>query len=122
MNLTTPEAQTGAYEWASVLLAHGLLGLALVAAVAAILEAVAGEQIDDLGRLSLAIVTVVYWGAWEGAVQGFGAGLLDAAVDTFAVACGGFLGLSAWARKAGAMAVGMAVFAAVALAGIRRRL
>jgi len=121
LGLTIPEAQAGAYEWAAVLLAHGLIGLALVAVVAAALEWLTGDHIDDLGLLSWLAVVVCYAVIWEGAVQAFGAGPMDAAVDTFAVACGGFLGLSAWMRRGVLMAVGIAAFSAVAFAGIWRR-
>ena len=112
MNLTTPTDQQDAYEWASVLLAHGFIGLALVAAVA-----------WASGRmwLSFWIVSAVYLICWEGGVQRFGAGGVDALVDTFAVMAGGLAGIAAWGRKGGAVAAALTLMAWVLAGGIWRR-
>lgn len=121
LDLLTPEAQTGAYEWAAVLLAHATIGLGLTAFAAAALEAVAGRALRHTGPAALAIVALAYGLAWEGLVQGYGAGLADAAVDTAAFAIGGALGLSAWMRRAGLVALSALSLAGIALAGIRGR-
>ena len=121
LDLTTPEAQDNAYFWLVVLLAHAALGLALVGAVAALLDRIAGEWIDRTGDLALIIVAVGYAALWEGAVQRFGAGLVDAAVDTVAVACGGAVGLWAWRRNGLGVAAGIIALSAVAWAGVRKR-
>ena len=112
MELNTPEAQVGAYEWAAVLLAHGFIGLALVAALA-----------WATGRMWAAFwaVSVGYLGLWEGAVQDFGAGMADALVDTFAVAAGGLAGISAWARRGAGVVVSLALMAWVLASGVRSR-
>lgn len=112
LDLTTPTAHGSAYEWASVLLAHGFIGLALVAVLA-----------WATGRMWSAFwaVSVGYLGLWEGAVQCFGAGLADALIDTFAVAAGGLAGISAWARRGAGVAVSLALMAWVLASGVRSR-
>jgi len=121
MNLTTPTDHASAYEWASVLLAHGFVGLALVALVAWLLDRIAGEWIDAVPVLAFWIVSGLYFAGWEGIVQGFGAGLTDALVDSFAVMAGGLIGLSAWARQGGGVAASLALTAIVLVGGIWRR-
>ena len=121
LDLLTPTDHAGAYEWASVLLAHFAIGLALVAVLSAVLDAIAGEWIGGTGRVSLLIVAAVYLIAWEGLAQGYGAGLSDALVDTLAVAMGGLAGLSAWMRRGALVALSLAVTAGVAVAGVWRR-
>jgi len=118
MDLLTPEAQESAHYWASVLLAHAFIGLFLVAVVAVLIDALAGDWIDGAGRLALVIVVCVYGLLWEGLAQGYGAGMADAAVDTLAVACGGLAGLSAWARRVAGLSVAFVVLAGVAAAGV----
>jgi len=121
MDLLTPTDHAGAYEWASVFLAHMAIGLGLVAVVSAVLDWMAGDWIDGTGEVAALIVSVVYLVAWEGFVQGYGAGIMDAAVDTLAVASGGLLGLFLW-RRAGVKAAGVLALAGLALwRGIRGR-
>jgi hypothetical protein len=121
MDLLTPTDHAGAYEWASVFLAHMAIGLALVALVSAVLDWIAGDWMDGVGEVAALIVSVVYLVAWEGFVQRYGAGLMDAAVDTFAVASGGLLGLFLW-RRAGVRAAGVLALAGLALwRGVRGR-
>ena len=114
MDLLTPTDHQDWHYWASVFLAHVALGIVLVAALAAFLEAIAGEWIDDLGALSWAIVVSIYGVFWEGMIQNLGAGWADAAVDTFAVASGGALGVFLWLRLPARAAV-IAALVAVAL-------
>lgn len=121
LDLLTPEAQAGAYEWASVLLAHFAIGLALVAVVSAVLDAMVDDWLRPMGSVALVLVVVVYAVAWEGLVQRYGAGLLDAGVDTLAVAMGGLAGLSAWLRRGALVAASLVVTAGVAVAGVWRR-
>jgi hypothetical protein len=121
MDLLTPTDHAGAYEWASVFLAHTAIGLALVAAVAAVLEAYAGEWIDDVGWLAWALVALAYGILWEGCVQMLGAGMMDAAVDTFAVAVGGAVGVLAWQRRGVAMTAVIGLAAIVVALGVRAR-
>jgi hypothetical protein len=121
MDLLTPTDHAGAYEWASVFLAHMAIGLGLVALVSAVLDWIAGDWIDGTGEVAALIVSVVYLVAWEGFVQGYGAGLMDAAVDTLAIASGGLLGLFLW-RRAGVKAAGVLALAGLALwRGVRGR-
>ena len=54
-------------------------------------------------------------------MQRLGAGLMDAAVDSFAVSCGAALGLLAWQRNGRGIAAVVAAMAAVLSAGIWRR-
>lgn len=121
LDLFTPESQAGAYEWAAVFLAHFAIGLLLVSAMAAILDAIGGDYIDGIGPLSVSIVAVFYALLWEGAVQRFGAGFMDAAVDSFAVFMGALCGVSAWYRKGWLVAGSLIAMIAVALAGVRHR-
>ena len=121
MDLLTPTDHAGAYEWASVFLAHMAIGLGLVALLSAVLDWIAGDWLDGVGEVSALIVSVAYLVAWEGFVQGYGAGLMDAAVDTLAVASGGLLGLFLW-RRAGVKAAGVLALAGLALwRGVRGR-
>lgn len=115
MDLLTPEAHAGAYEWAAVLLAHFAVGFALAGFLALILG----------GRLGLpvliAALAAIYGAGWEGVVQGYGAGLMDAAVDTVAVTCGGVAAWAAWHRRARLIAAALVIVTAVAAIGIRKR-
>lgn len=102
MDLLTPTDHAGAYEWASVFLAHFALGLGLSAGVAALLDWFdhrSGTNLD-VGDLAPFLVTVVYLVAWEMGVQRLGAGWPDALIDTTAIASGGYAGLFLW-RRAG---------------------
>ena len=122
LDLLTPTDHAGAYEWASVLLAHFAIGLALVAVLSAVLLVLrwlVGKI--GAGKAALLIVVVVYAVIWEGLAQGYGAGLSDALVDTLAVAMGGLAGLSAWMRRGALVALSLAVTAGVAVAGVWRR-
>lgn len=114
MDLLTPTDHAGAYEWASVFLAHMALGLGLVALVSAVLDWAAGDWMDGVGEVAAVIVAVVYLIAWEGFVQRYGAGLMDAAADTLAVASGGLLGLFLW-HRAGVKAAGVIALSGLAL-------
>lgn len=121
MDILTPTDHAGAYEWASVFLAHMALGLGLVALVSAALDWAAGDWMDGVGEVAAVIVAVVYLVAWEGFVQRYGAGLMDAATDTLAVASGGLLGLLLW-RRAGIKAAGVIALSGLALwLGVRAR-
>ena len=113
MDLLTPTNHADAYEWASVLLAHFTVGLVLTAIIAAVTEWRAW--------VALACVIAAYGLLWEGAVQHLGAGVADAFVDTFAVAIGGLVGLSAWLRRGVMLAAGVAALAGVLWAGVRKR-
>ena len=122
LDILTPTDHAGAYEWASVLLAHFAIGLALVAVLSAVLLVLrwlVGKI--GAGKAALLIVVVVYAVIWEGLAQAYGAGLPDALVDTLAVAMGGLAGLSAWMRRGALVALSLAVTAGVAVAGVWRR-
>ena len=122
LDLLTPTDHAGAYEWASVLLAHFAIGLALVAVLSAVLLVLrwlVGKI--GAGKAALLIVVIVYAVIWEGLAQAYGAGLPDALVDTLAVAMGGLAGLSAWMRRGALVALSLAVTAGVAVAGVWRR-
>jgi len=121
MDLLTPESQESAHYWVSVLLAHGFVGLFLTAALGAALDWIGGDWIDGTGWLALVFVVVCYATWWEMGLQQLGAGWLDAAIDTVAVACGGLAGVSAWARQRVALVVAFVVMASVAAAGVWNR-
>lgn len=123
LDLLTPTDHAGAYEWASVFLAHVALGLALTAVVAAVLDWMDSRTALDLdvGALAPLIVTLVYLVGWEMAVQMLGAGWADALVDTLAVCLGGLAGLFLW-RRAGIRLAGVLLIGALAIwRGVRLR-
>ena len=120
LDLLTPTDHAGAYEWASVFLAHFTLGLGLTAIVAALLDLLADEWTEP-GDLAPALVTFCYLVIWEGLVQRYGAGLTDAALDTFAVGIGGLSGLLLWRRKGAALGIVLAIGAFVLWRGVERR-
>ena len=119
--LTQPDAMMNDwYLWAAVLLAHGFIGLILTAAVAWIFKP-AEELAGDMRRLAWVVVSAIYFLGWEGCVQTWGAGFLDAAVDTAAVSLGGLIGISAWARKGASVALSGDAMAGMLVVGIWRR-
>lgn len=76
-----------------------------------------------MGAPAAAVATPILYGAiWEGAIQKFGAGMKDAATDTFAVALGSAIIWAAWEHQ-GAVLAGSVVTAGVSVwSGIWRRL
>lgn len=116
----TPTNHAGAYEWASVYLAHFAIGLALTAVVAAALDAIDGLKLR-IGDTAAALVTAVYLVAWEMGLQRLGAGWGDALLDTFAVGLGGLSGLYLWRRAGVRLAVALAAGAVVLWRGVRAR-
>ena len=123
MDLLTPTDHAGAYEWASVYLAHFGIGLVLTAAVAALLDWIDNATGFDLdvGTTAPWLVTAVYLIGWEMGLQRLGAGWPDALVDTLAVGLGGFVGLFLWRRAGVKLAVALAIGAAVLWRGVRAR-
>lgn len=120
LDLLTPTDHAGAYEWASVFLAHFAIGLALTALVAAVLDAIDGFELS-VGDTAPVLVVAGYFVAWEGMVQRYGAGLADAAVDTLAVGLGGLAGLFLWRRAGVRLAAVLAVAIAALWRGVRAR-
>lgn len=123
MDLLTPTDHAGAYEWASVFLAHLAVGLALTAVVAAVLDWIDGRSGFDLDVGSTApwLVTVVYLVGWEMGLQRLGAGWPDALVDALAVGVGAASGLFLWRRAGVKLALTLGLGAAVLWAGVRAR-
>ena len=108
----SPADQADAHYWASVLLAHFTVGLALTAAAGLLTRSV---------WVAAAIVAAGYAIAWEVCWQALGAGVADAAVDTAAVASGALVAAAAWSRKGGAVALVLTGLALGMWRGIRRR-
>jgi hypothetical protein len=123
LDLLTPTDHAGAYEWASVFLAHIAIGLCITALVAAVLDAIdnRSEWDLDVGTTAPWLVTGVYLVAWEMGVQRLGAGWPDALVDTLAVALGGLAGLFLWRRAGVRLAVVVLVVCGALWRGIRGR-
>lgn len=117
LDLTTPTAHVVAYEWASVLLAHFALGAAAWGALAAILRR--WYSLHYLASMQVSVLT--YFFAWEGLVQWYGAGLMDALVDTVAWSLGGVFAWGAWTKRGGLSGAAGAVLTAVLALGVRRR-
>lgn len=112
------------YGWLTNQMAHALLGLAVTALLAWVLGAFMSRAFEmdvPMHGPAVAILAVVYFTAWEGVWQRYGAGMGDALADTAFMALGGLLGVSAWARKGGRVALAMAVGAALLMAGAWRR-
>ena len=112
MDLTSPVDHDDAYIWAAVALAHLAIGLALIAAMAAL-----GAR----GAWALLAVSAGYLLIWEVGVQQSGAGLPDALTDTAMVATGAALGLLAWRRDRTGLAAMLAGVAVALWHGIGRR-
>lgn len=85
LDLTTPTDHADAYPWASVLLAHGFIGLWMWVTVSFVVPPLLGAV----------AVPAAYLLAWEGAVQRCAAGILDALVDTAGVVIGPVFGILA---------------------------
>lgn len=112
------------YGWLTNQMAHALLGLAVTALLAWVLGALmtrAFEMPVAMHGPALVIVGLVYFFGWEGVWQRFGAGMVDALADTAFMALGGLLGVSAWARNGGRVALAMAVAVVMLGAGVWRR-
>jgi hypothetical protein len=112
-----PENPADAAEWAAVLAGHFGLGI--------VLACVAGATVGRFfGRPALSgaqIASVAYAGLWEGLWQRLGAGIGDAALDSFAVACGAFAAAALWERKGAWLAGAVVAVSAVMARGIGRR-
>lgn len=108
-----PGSSPTAAGWAAEFGGHMAVGLVLCA--------VAALVVPSLWRAAL-VAAVAYGALWEGLWQRLGAGLPDAALDTFAVACGAIIGAAAWRHKGPVIAGTIAAATAVLVAGIRRRL
>lgn len=112
------------YGWLTNQMAHALLGLAVTALLAWALGALMSRAFEmdvAMHGPALVIVAVGYFFGWEGVWQRYGAGMGDALADTAFMALGGLLGVSAWARKGGRVALAMAVAVAMLGAGVWRR-
>lgn len=112
------------YGWLTNQMAHALLGLAVTAllawALGALMSRAFGMDVTMHGP-ALLIVGVVYFFGWEGLWQRYGAGMWDALADTAFMAIGGLLGVSAWARKGGRVALAMGAAAVMLAVGVWRR-
>jgi hypothetical protein len=118
MNLSPDAFLTDAYGWLTNQTGHVLLGLVLTAIVAVIMRAVVET---DMRREALLVVSVAYLVVWEGLIQTWGAGFLDALADTAFVALGGIIGVTAWGQKGGQLAVAFVTMAGIMAAGVARR-
>lgn len=123
--LAIPDAfLTEWYDWLINQMAHMLLGLAITALLAWVLGWLMSRAMEmdvAMHGPALVIVAVVYFFGWEGLWQQWGAGMGDAIADTAFMVLGGLLGVSAWARKGGRVAVAMAVSVVMLGAGVWRR-
>jgi hypothetical protein len=119
VDLLTPEAQTSAHYWASVLLAHAMIGAVLASAGAALFARLWPSMLA--WPSSVQVLTIGYAGLWEGAVQRLGAGLADAAVDTVAVAGGALVAWGLWAHRRGMVRRASVALAVVLAVGVWRR-
>ena len=121
----TPDAFLDAwYDWLTNQMAHSLLGLAVTALLAWILGCLMSRAMEmdvAMHGPALVIVAVVYFFGWEGLWQRWGAGMGDALADTAFMAIGGLLGVSAWARRGGRVALAMGAAAVMLGAGVWRR-
>lgn len=83
MGLTEPLSENDPEAWVLRLLSHFAIGLLAWHSLVWVTPPV----------ITAALVVAAYLAIWEGAVQRFGAGLWDAALDTVAVALGALVGL-----------------------------
>ena len=118
--LAEPEAHVGAYAWITAFLGHAALNVVLTPVWGWIFA-----QANIITRpywFACQLLTVVYFFAWEGAVQLYGGGLADATVDTAAWFLGGLLSLALiWASPRLFAGASLAL-AFVGLAGIAARM
>ena len=122
MNLTQGIDHADLYTWSAALLAHCMVGLILTGILAALIDALDGEDlIEDRGQLSASIVIVGYFLIWECGVQHIGEGLFGSLIDTVAVAAGALIGLAAWLRQGWKVAIGAAVVGLMWVYGKRGR-
>lgn len=119
MGLILAEAQADPHYWASVLLAHALIGAVLVAGLAWALARWSAGLLPWPSALQ--IVSLGYAVTWEGLAQRLGAGLLDAAVDSAAVTLGGLLAWGLWAHRLRLIRGGAGVLALILAVGVWRR-
>lgn len=89
LGLTDAEDHDDPYVWTVVLWAHALTGLFITALAAFAFHPV----------YVASAVAVAYAVLWEGAVQRYRAGLLDALVDTAGVLGGGLLAAGIWGHS-----------------------
>lgn len=120
LDLLTPTNHAVAYEWASVFLAHVVIGLAVTAILAAILDTI-DRMALNVGDTSAGLVTGLYLVVWEMGLQRVGAGWADALVDTFAVCIGALSGLFLWRRAGVKLAITLAAGIAVLWHGVGAR-
>lgn len=107
-----PEAHESAYDWASALLAHAMIGMALTAAFGWALGAWRGAVIVAFGYAAL----------WEGGQLLFAnADLLDSAIDALAVFCGAVIAAAAWRHHGRVVAAAMVLLTVTLWQGVARR-
>ena len=106
MHLSDPTDHADAYVWATVLTAHAAIGLVLVVELHGFMPLWQAATLAWVGYLLL----------WEGVVQRFGAGLLDALVDAAGVTAGVAYGVGMYFSWPGYRWAALALFG-VALAG-----
>jgi hypothetical protein len=89
MELLTPEDQSNLHYWVSVLLAHAFIGFMVAGGTSGISKVFLGKPYIVVVSLT---VSLGYLILWEVMLQGLGAGVRDAFIDSFAF----FAGASAW--------------------------
>ena len=107
-----PEAHESAYDWASALLSHAMIGMALTAVFGWVLGAWRGAAVVAFGYAFL----------WEGGQLLFAnADLSDSAIDALAVLCGSMIAAAAWRHHGRAVAVAMVLLSVTLWQGVARR-
>lgn len=108
----TPEAHQSAYDWASALLAHAMLGVVLAAALGLVFGAYRGAAGAVIGYTLL----------WEGGQLLFAsADFIDSAIDALAFSCGAVIVAAAWERRVGWVAASVILLAFTLWRGVARR-
>lgn len=111
LGLTQPTDHADAYTWAAVLTAHAAIGMVLVVELHNVMALYAAVSAAWVGYLLF----------WEGLVQRFGAGLLDALTDAAAVTSGVVYGAGTFFGWPGVRWAALVLFAGVLAAGVWRR-
>lgn len=108
-----PEAQADAYTWAAVLVAHAMIGAALVVVLTAI---------RPRPGACAALVCGAYGLGWEGGQLWLaGGGLADGVTDWAAVSLGAVLSAATWHHQRRVAAAAVGACALILAAGLRRR-
>lgn len=110
--ILTPEAQGGWHYWASVLLAHALIGAALFGVLRLVVRTGPAFAVVAVGYAIWELAQMILAGVWD---------WRDAATDWLAVMAGAAFALALMRRESRGIVAALAVLSMQAARGVRRR-